>query len=110
MDSSNNPVWSWEDRDPFGYSDPTEGLIGGQPFEFNLRFPGQYFDSESGLIQNGFRDYAPSLGRYVEVDPLGLNAGMNPYGYVGGGSLENVDTRLKKNTNESLNNNKACYN
>jgi hypothetical protein len=39
-------VWSWEDREPFGASDPTQGTVNGQPFVFNLRFPGQYLDAE----------------------------------------------------------------
>ena len=38
----------------------------------NLRFPGQYFDVESGWNHNGFRDYLPAMGRYVEPDPLGI--------------------------------------
>ena len=49
----------------------------------NLRFPGQYFDVESGWNHNGFRDYAPTLGRYLEPDPLGrLGSGNNLYAYV----------------------------
>jgi RHS repeat-associated protein len=36
----------------------------------NLRFPGQYYDSETGLAQNWFRDYRTVLGRYWEADPL----------------------------------------
>ena len=40
----------------------------------NLRLPGQYFDVESGWNHNGFRDYAPTLGRYIEPDPLGMQA------------------------------------
>jgi RHS repeat-associated protein len=49
----------------------------------NLRFPGQYFDVESGWNHNGFRDYAPTLGRYIEPDPLGrLGSGNNLYVYV----------------------------
>jgi RHS repeat-associated protein len=43
----------------------------------NLRLPGQYFDVESGLHQNGFRDYSPALGRYVETDPTGLTGREN---------------------------------
>jgi RHS repeat-associated protein len=53
----------------------------------NLRLPGQYFDSESSLHQNGFRDYSPALGRYVESDPIGLGGGLNTYGFVGGESI-----------------------
>ena len=47
----------------------------------NLRFPGQYFDKESGLHQNGFRDYNPETGTYPQGDPIGLFGGMNPYSY-----------------------------
>ena len=37
-----------------------------------LRFPGQWFQSESGLHQNWMRDYDPTMGRYLKADPLGL--------------------------------------
>ncbi len=50
--------------------------------ENNLRFPGQYHDSETGLRQNWFRDYDPSVGRYREVDPVGLDGGLNLYVYA----------------------------
>lgn len=46
----------------------------------NLRFPGQYFDAESGLHQNWFRDYSPTLGRYIQADPIDtLNVGGLPH-------------------------------
>lgn len=38
----------------------------------NLRFAGQYYDQESGLHYNYFRDYNPQTGRYVQSDPIGL--------------------------------------
>ncbi len=49
----------------------------------NLRFPGQYADSDIGLNQNYFRDYAPNFGRYIEADPIALMGGINTFDYVG---------------------------
>ncbi|QGX98610.1 hypothetical protein EI983_10105 [Roseovarius faecimaris] len=48
----------------------------------NLRFPGQWFQSESGQHQNWMRDYDPTLGRYIQADPLGLVDGASVYGYA----------------------------
>lgn len=59
--------------------------------ENNLRLPGQYYDRETGLHYNYFRDYDPSTGRYIEADPIGLNAGPNVYAYVDGNPLSYGD-------------------
>jgi len=47
-----------------------------------LRFPGQYFDAETGLHYNYHRYYDPTTARYVTADPLGLAPSANPYAYV----------------------------
>ncbi len=59
----------------------------------DLRFPGQWFQSESGLHQNWMRDYDPTTGRYLEADPLGLVDGASVYGYALQSPLRHSDSR-----------------
>ncbi len=56
-----------------------------------LRFPGQYYDDETGLHYNYFRDYDPTTGRYIESDPIGLEGGLNTYLYAEANPLRFTD-------------------
>ncbi|MGX2952058.1 RHS repeat-associated core domain-containing protein [Shewanella sp. JL219SE-S6] len=56
-----------------------------------LRFPGQYFDSETGLHYNWRRYYDPTTGRYITPDPIDLTGGPNLYAYVDGDPINRID-------------------
>jgi RHS repeat-associated protein len=72
---------------PFGGVHVSSGL------PVDARFPGQWYQAESGLHQNWMRDYDPTTGRYIEPDPLGLVDGPSVYGYVGGNPGRYIDPR-----------------
>jgi RHS repeat-associated protein len=80
-DTSNNIRWRW-DSDPFGTTTPDENSAGLGVFEYSLRFPGQQYDEIVRLHYNYFRDYDPSVGRYVQSDPIGLEGGLNTFRYA----------------------------
>jgi RHS repeat-associated protein len=88
--SSKTYQWRWDHYD-FGNNAPNQNPSGLGTFSYNLRFPGQYYDAESGLFYNGMRDYNSTLGRYIESDPLGLDAGVNTYAYVSANPMVNID-------------------
>jgi RHS repeat-associated protein len=84
-DSAGQVVWRASYK-PFGLVDVVVDKV-----TFNPRFPGQYYDEESGLYYNYFRYYDPGVGRYVTSDPIGLGGGWNTYIYVGANPLKWVD-------------------
>jgi RHS repeat-associated protein len=87
-DMSPTTVWKQEFF-PFGEWFRTDYAL--NPNGNNLRFSGQYFDAETGLHQNWFRDYSPKTGRYQEADPIGLRGGANPFLYVHANAVNRVD-------------------
>ena len=97
-------MWRWDQGEPFGNDVPNNNPSGAGAFEFNLRFPGQYFDRETSLAYNYFRDYDPSVGRYVESDPIGLRGGINTYLYAYGDPLIFVDPKGLAVASEALKN------
>jgi RHS repeat-associated protein len=93
--TTDDVLWRWPIVDnPFGEQvtdedpDADTNLV-----TFNLRFPGQYADAESGLSYNYFRDYEAGTGRYVESDPIGLETSISTYSYVDADPLSWVDSQ-----------------
>ena len=92
-DGSSQIVWSASYK-PFGEAAVDEDPDGdGTEYSLNIRLPGQYYDAESSLHYNYFRDYDPGIGRYMESDPIGLVGGLNTFGYVGGNPLRFSDPK-----------------
>ncbi len=84
-DSTGAVVWA-ADYKPFGEATVTVSTITN-----NLRFPGQYFDAETGLLYNLNRDYNQVIGRYIEADPIGQKSGINLYQYVDSNPVNWID-------------------
>jgi RHS repeat-associated protein len=71
---------------PFG-----QAVASIQTVENPFRFPGQYYDAETGLHYNYFRYYDPTTGRYITPDPIGLEGGINLFAYVENNPLLSID-------------------
>lgn len=92
MDDLDRLVWRW-DSDAFGKGGINRDPDGdGKKRRIRLRFPGQYWDAESGLFYNWNRYYDRTTGRYVTSDPIGLQGGINTYGYAGQNPLVRIDS------------------
>ncbi|WP_266168928.1 RHS repeat-associated core domain-containing protein [Dyella subtropica] len=87
-DATGAAIWQWSYQgNPFGEQQPTSS----NGYVFNLRFPGQYYDAESGQYYNQQRDYDPLTGRYKQSDPIGLMGGISTYAYVGSDPVDYYD-------------------
>ena len=86
--TDNTGIVAWEaDYKPFGEAtvNPNSTVVS------NFRFPGQYYDSETGLHYNYHRYYDPQTGRYLTPDPIGLIGGINPFAYADNNPINGAD-------------------
>jgi len=92
-DTAGQVVWRAAKK-PFGETTVDDDPDGdGQPVTLNIRFPGQYYDAETGMHYNWHRDYEPSIGRFLQSDPWGLHDGPNTYAYVLNNPLLFIDPK-----------------
>lgn len=82
----------WDQAELFG-NDPANEDANAIAVALNLplRFSGQYYDAETLLHYNYFRDYDASVGRYAKSDPIGLQGGLNTYAYVLSNPIRDAD-------------------
>ncbi|MCI5122187.1 MAG: hypothetical protein D3908_13545, partial [Candidatus Electrothrix sp. AUS4] len=85
VDATGQVLWQG-DYLPFGEVQVAVNQVGN-----SIRFPGQYFDGETGLHYNWNRYYDPATGRYISADPIGFDGGMNLFAYVGADPINRID-------------------
>ena len=85
LNESADVVWS-ADYKPFGEAD-----VDINTFANNFRFPGQYFDQETGLHYNYHRYYDHAIGRYLRADPIGLAGGISLFLYATNNPINAID-------------------
>ncbi|MFG0611345.1 RHS repeat-associated core domain-containing protein [Delftia sp. WSY_14] len=64
-----------------GYGQTVSGPSYAQAVKFDLRYPGQVFDEETGLLYNLHRYYDAAMGRYVQAAPIYMNPGTGEVFY-----------------------------
>jgi RHS repeat-associated protein len=100
--------WAAPTARPYGDIEEYAGVdpLSGRTVVTNLRLPGQYderifaaagISGLQGPYQNWNRWYLPTMGRYMELDPIAIHGGFNGpygpnwYGYAEGNPLRRTD-------------------
>jgi RHS repeat-associated protein len=75
----------------YAYDDFGSPLAKLGTFEQPMRFSTQPYDETTGLVRYSYRFYAPSLGRWLNRDPIGESGGLNLYAFVGNNPVNFID-------------------
>lgn len=87
VDATGNIAAHYE-YDPFGKITTQNGAYAASnPF----RFSSEYFDDETGLVYYNYRYYSPTMGRWINRDPIGERGGVNLYIMVDNSPINKTD-------------------
>lgn len=88
LDAADGTLAAKYEYSPFGELLRCEGTYAASnPFRFSTKFT----DDETGLVYYGARYYSPSLGRFVNRDPIEEAGGLNLYGFCGNDGVNGYD-------------------
>jgi len=86
------------------YSDYTQQMIDTRTYDVfgnmvnqtgsssgNLGFQGKDYDQENGMYYFYNRYYNPTIGRFINEDPIGLSSGLNMYEFVNNDPVNGID-------------------
>ncbi len=90
IDADDGSIVAHYEYDPFGILLKSSGLLANAN---HFRFSTKYYDTETGLYYYGYRYYSPSLGRWINRDPIEEKGGVNLYVFVNGDPINNIDSK-----------------
>ncbi len=85
---SDGTIVAGYEYDAFGQTLRESGtMANAAPFRFSTK----YTDTETSLVYYGLRYYSPTLGRFINKDPLEEQGGLNLYAFCGNNGINHYD-------------------
>ncbi|GAB6906473.1 hypothetical protein JCM12296A_23080 [Desulfosarcina cetonica] len=98
----NANVISFEEYHPYGTTACRAGRSAAETSLKRYRYTGKERDEATGLYYHGARYYACWLGRWMTIDPIGVQGGINVYLYVNNQPINFID-KNGENATDSIN-------